>query len=358
MPSPIVTVEAREAYELLMSLAAMADIEERGGYDIGEAWFDRARELAGPELIERIDRLSHGCGWAFGNILGLAIETPEPRDAPAFLAHLRAQDPRRLHLMLHGHTLRPFRRVTPPELLQAAVDGDRDARREVTARSFPEHPTWPGAVRGLLDLHPPEAAELLTGIVTDWSERVFAVLGPGLMTIAERDAAERRATLATDAPSEVIDRATRGWDYIPEPGVTHVVLAPSVVGRPWVTTADHGETRIFCYAVPDEAVVAAAAGDPPAFLVRRLRALADARRLRLLKRIGKERLTLNDLARELDVPKTTLHHHLAILRAAGLISLRHEARAAYSPYPTYVPRPEALPTAWEALLTWLGLGDG
>lgn len=352
-----VTVEARPAYELLMTLMAAADPAERAGYEIEPEWFVRVDEAAGPALMAAIDRLTAGCAWPFGNVLGLAIDTAEPRDGQTLLHHLESVSDRDIHLALLGYTLRPFRRATPPEVIAAAADGDRDARRQFLASSFPDHPSWPRAVRRLLDLGARESARLLRQVVREWQIRVFAAEGPALMAVADREAAESRQRLATMSPSQVIDRATRGWDYVPEPGVTHVILAPSTVQRPWVVTADHGDTRIFCFSVSDEAL-AATADDPPAFLVRRLRALADERRLRLLRRLNRERATLQELATEFDLPKTTLHHHLAILRAAGLIHLRDDASRQYTPYPRYAVRAEAIPGAWEALMAWLELEPG
>jgi DNA-binding transcriptional ArsR family regulator len=237
--------------------------------------------------------------------------------------------------------------------LERAVDGDREAAREVARSSFPEHPTWPVALSGILAMTSDALGELLVGVVADWEERVFRVLCQDLMAIADRDAHELSARAATERPEAVIEAATRGWDHAPEPGVTRVILSPSVVGRPWVTTADHGEARIFCYAVSDASIGAVAAGDPPDFLVRRLRALGDERRLRLLRRIAADRLTLNDLARELGLPKTTIHHHLAILRDAGLVHLRHDPVAPYSPWPRYGLRVEAIPGAFQALEAWI-----
>jgi DNA-binding transcriptional ArsR family regulator len=351
--SLVVTVEARPAYELLMSLMAVADPGEQAGYEVGSDWFDRARAAAGPELMDAIERLTAACPWPFGNILGLAIETPEPRDAAALIAHLEGLPDREIHLALLGYTLRPFRRVTPPEVMVAAADGDRLARRQFLSTSFPDHASWPGALRRLLDLGSAEAAGLRRRIVREWQATVFAAAGADLMSVAERDAGALRQMLATAAPSEVIDRATRGWDYVAEPGVTHVILAPSTVLRPWVVTADHGTTRIFCCSVADESLAAASRDDPPAFLVRRLRALADERRLRLLRRLSVERATLQELATEFDLPKTTLHHHLAVLRAAGLIHLRDDATRQYTPYPRYTVRAEAIPGAWDALMSYL-----
>jgi DNA-binding transcriptional ArsR family regulator len=336
---------------------AVSDPTNRTASDLGDEWFERIEQAAGPDLIERIARLSGGCEWVFGNVLGLAIETPEPRDAAAFRGHLDELDDRTVHLTLVGWSLRPFRRVTPPEVMEAAVDGDRAARARFLASSFPDDHRWPAGLRALLALSSPEAAGLLRSIVRDWDERVFRHEWPSLEAVIQRAAAEQRALLATRPPSRVIDIATNGWDYVPEPGVSQVILAPSVVQRPWVTTADHGDTRIFCTAVPDDVVASVAGEQPPAFLVRRLRALGDERRLRLLRRIVQGRVSLHELAAETGLPKTTIHHHLVALRSAGLVRLRDDPTRQYSPHPRYTVRAEAIPDAFAALTAWLGLEE-
>jgi DNA-binding transcriptional ArsR family regulator len=196
----------------------------------------------------------------------------------------------------------------------------------------------------------------LVRVLREFDERVFAPQAASLMAVAERDAAEKRALLATEPPEHVIDAATRGWDYVPEPGIERVILVPSVVHRPFNTTADHHDTRIFCYAVSDESVVAGA-DDPPAFLVRRLKALADERRLRILRVLQRERRTLQELADEFGLPKTTIHHHLALLRAAGFIHLREDPSRQYMPFPRYTYRAEAVPRALEALGAYLRIED-
>jgi hypothetical protein len=198
---PRVLVEPRAAYELLMSLMTVSDPANRAASDMDAAWFERIEHAAGPELLRRIELLSGGCEWVFSNLLGLAIETPEPRDAAGFINHLDGLDDRTIHLTLVGWTLRPFRRVTPPETMEAAVDGDGSARRRFLATSFPDDHRWPAGLRALLALSSPEAADLLRAIVREWDERVFRHEWPALRPIIERDADEQRARLATEPPS-------------------------------------------------------------------------------------------------------------------------------------------------------------
>ncbi len=98
-------------------------------------------------------------------------------------------------------------------------------------------------------------------------------------------------------------------------------LVPSYVSRPWNADAERYDTRIFCYPVADESIVADT-NAPPIHLLRLAKALADERRLRILKKLSMESCTLQELADDFGVAKTTMHHHLITLRSAGLVRMR------------------------------------
>jgi DNA-binding transcriptional ArsR family regulator len=66
------------------------------------------------------------------------------------------------------------------------------------------------------------------------------------------------------------------------------------------------------------------------------KALADERRLVLLDLLRRGPVTLGDAAREVGLSKSTTHHHLAILRQAGLVLIREDEERSYAL------RPEAL----------------
>ena len=68
--------------------------------------------------------------------------------------------------------------------------------------------------------------------------------------------------------------------------------------------------------------VAAGSNAPPVRLLRLAKALADERRLRLLKKLSTGSYTLQELADDFGVAKSTIHHHLVTLRTAGLVRMR------------------------------------
>lgn len=60
------------------------------------------------------------------------------------------------------------------------------------------------------------------------------------------------------------------------------------------------------------------------------RALGDERRLRILRRPTTGDYSLQELAEHFAIPKTTLLHHLVILRSVGIVSVGPGANGRYS----------------------------
>ena len=73
---------------------------------------------------------------------------------------------------------------------------------------------------------------------------------------------------------------------------------------------------------------------PPSALVAVYRALGDERRLRLLRRLSEGPASLADLTDHLGLAKSTVFHHIGVLRSAGLIrvaiSSDHKQQSTYS----------------------------
>jgi DNA-binding transcriptional ArsR family regulator len=90
------------------------------------------------------------------------------------------------------------------------------------------------------------------------------------------------------------------------------------VARPQTRSFEHHEATFLVYPVADEGLSADRAHPSPR-LVRTLKALADERRLRVLKRLTDGSYTLQELADHFGVGSTTMFHHLVILRSAGLV---------------------------------------
>lgn len=319
-----VEVEASPAYEFLMSLCvfndACGDLHSELSYDIGKAWFEDVRAKASPDLVENIEQFSFHSHEIWEHVFGLAYNCPPPRDVPTFIAYLENIDTLELRLYLLGYYVREHRRVTPPEIMYAAAQGDSEAQKQFLKTSFPDDAEWQKSLRWLLALDMTATKDILLDIVRGWYEQVFREQEAIILPILARDVESKRALKATLSPEQLIEACT-GWEYVPEPGIKRVVLIPSYLNRPYNSDSGHNDTRIFYYPVADESITAGT-GAPPVRLLRLAKALADDRRLRILKKLSTGSYTLQELADDFGIAKTTIHHHLITLRTAGLVRMR------------------------------------
>ena len=315
-----VQVEARPAYEFLMSLCVFSDSEEASTYEVGKTWFEAIHKKLSPDLLETIEHFNFHSHEMWEHVSALAYTCPPPRDVSTLLAYVETIDPLELRLHMLGYYVRSHRRTTPPDVIYAAAQGDVEAQRKLIRSSFPEDASWQKTLRWILTLDMGATKERLLEITRGWYDEVFREQEPQILPILERDVEAKRALQATHSPEQLIEMCT-GWEYVPEPGIRRVMLIPSYVTRPYNGDAESGDTRIFFYPVADESILTDASA-PPVHLLRLAKALGDERRLRILKKLSSGSYTLQELADEFGVAKTTIHHHLIQLRSAGLVRMR------------------------------------
>jgi DNA-binding transcriptional ArsR family regulator len=146
-----------------------------------------------------------------------------------------------------------------------------------------------------------------------------------------------------------IELATNGIQFVAEPWIRRVVLAPTFILRPWVLVTEYRDVSIYIFPVSDDSVGIDESVPPPA-LVKVHKALGDANRLRLLKRLAAGPMTLKEATDLLGSAKSTAYHHLAILRQAGLVWVREGEDK------TYTLRDDLIPKAFELLQGFLQTG--
>lgn len=320
-PELVVTVESSLAAELLNSICAIGAVSDYPTFELGAEWFEARRAAIPPDLMATIELLTVAVGTRmWGHLLGLVHETPVPRDVPAFLAQIAAtsvEELRRYLLDYYGE-FDPVRRETA----RLASAGDRAALDEVLRVFFPDE-GHREAVRARF--FPDENPEVLRSVLLDtlkrWESVIFSDLEMELLPILDRDAKAKRVVQRTSTPERLIDVALNGIEYTPEPGIREVVLIPSYIWRPWVVLSDYRDLKIIVYPVADDSL-STSGDEPPARLIKLYKALGDERRLRTLKKLSGGDNSLQELADHLGLAKSTMHHHLAILRGAGLVRLR------------------------------------
>jgi DNA-binding transcriptional ArsR family regulator len=310
--------------EALVGLTKFGMAGSSETFDVGAPWFQRVRTVASPELIAALEEVGTR---TWGNLLGLALQPPLAGDVPELLDRVRGTSATDLWLMHAGYHHTPFRDLLGAMTFMQAAEGDPAARRalaeaERTFDSYDEEPR-------ILSLDPARMKQLAVEILQRWNDEVLAPERETTWATLRRDAAAKVGAAPRTTSEELIERATGGVEFRPEPWIRRVVLIPHVAMRPWNVSSAWEDAEIICYPVADESLGIDPTA-PPARLLRLYKALSDDKRLRILKVLARSSATLQELADAIGLAKSTAHHHLVILRSAGLVRVTTEMHSTYS----------------------------
>jgi DNA-binding transcriptional ArsR family regulator len=321
-------VEWGVSYEYLVSLCAFGLPDAESTLESGPDWFEKTRTKMSPTLSDAIRAIGERAGKTWVNFVGLATKPPAARSVRSLIARIQALSAMEVRLYLLGYHVPAYQGSISRDVLLRAAEGDREAKaRLLSDRSYYSGEADP-ALRPLLALSAPETKEIALEVLDRWYDEVFSEQEAELRPVLERDAESKRAMLSGVPPDRLIEIAS-GIEFVAQPGIHQVFLIPQLAMRPWVLLCEHDDARLFCYPVVDESL-GEDRGGPPSRLVRLHKALGDERRLRMLKAVASQSATLQELADRFGLPKSTAHHHLAILRASGLVRMTSDLERRYS----------------------------
>jgi DNA-binding transcriptional ArsR family regulator len=312
-----VEVVARPALELVLGLYALTAVEPR----ISEgSWVPTLDEVS-LRLRKAIGGIGEDAGERWVHLAALVLDL-EHGSVDDLIARLETIDGVELRRYLIGVDVPSWERHVERSVLERAAAGEAAAAEQVAA----EMAEWDssGAFRRLLGLTPAETKRRILRIVRLFASEVFAEREPQLVPALERAAAEARAKIEAVPPERAVLEVTGGYEYVREAEFDRVVLIPHLAAPPWLLLIEHRDARVIGYpAVP-------AGVDSEKELRERLlrlgRALSDEKRIEILRQLGAGEATMNELAEAVGLAKSTIHHHLAQLREAGLVRLRGNAR--------------------------------
>lgn len=164
--------------------------------------------------------------------------------------------------------------------------------------------------------------EHLIHVIELWYKEVVLPERDQLEQILANDYEEKRNMAEKTSPEQFVEWATGGNSYPPEPSVQTVLLIPQYAYRPWTIEADVEGTKVFYYPISNTSIAPEDRYMPHDFLVERYKALGDETRLRIVKILSEKSSPLQEVTDQLQMGKSTIHHHLKLLRAAKLVVIQ------------------------------------
>ncbi len=145
-----------------------------------------------------------------------------------------------------------------------------------------------------------------------WNEQYFQHMDPDLSGRLNRDAEEKNDKLKNQSQEDVVLEASHF--IIETTSVKSVCLIPAIHLQP-MSFIDHlKDTLYITYPLKD-------AKDELTEVLRFTKALGDEKRLKILKFLSHEPSTFTNIVSEFGMAKGNIHHHLSILRGAGLLNI-------------------------------------
>ena len=320
----LVEFSVNPTFDLLMSTwTSLGGEEKADAHEVGTEWFDEFRTKMPDDALERLRDMAGGLDhslllWRTAGIL--ADRATQLDSIDATLDWLREQ---------------PFRRALAGELcwsaseddLARALERDDEAITRVVA-TIADQMDKPQEkvdrhvenVTGFLRSGADDLGSRLADLLSEIRESAFREVEAEWHAAMERSAASVAMMVPGSQPQDLIENVTQGVDYTIPIGTTRLVLTPSVVIRPWSMVQDIGSSVAIAYPVEEEHLSA----DPdaaPAWLVSYYKALGDAKRLKILRRLANGPADLGELTDLLGMAKSSTFHHIGVLRSAGLVKV-------------------------------------
>ncbi|NNC75173.1 MAG: winged helix-turn-helix transcriptional regulator [Acidimicrobiia bacterium] len=320
-------------YELLIRLFVTSDADHLD-FEMGEA-LANALDGASTELKDHLEAAGASEVWI--SLIGMAFES-ESVHIDSFIDHVESVDPIALR---HRFVSALCKESTRADDLIAAAAGNEGAIERVTQATSKEGGR---ALRYLLEMTPEDTRSTVVDILRRYANEVFTDAND-VGELLARDAG-MKAALASRIPAEqAIEIATNGIAVDVGTGTTGVVLIPTIAARPWVIVTDSGDRKILCYGA--SAHIEEDPDAPPKWIVKMYKALGDEKRLRILGVLRDGPAGLGELTERLDLAKSTVHHHVGMLRDAGLVRVTIGRDKEYSL------RTDAVPQAGQLLEAFL-----
>lgn len=326
-----IRVSYSSAIDLLAALWILGD--RRSGcaledISLGDSWFEDFEGALSPETVRMLDEIGSGDTWIA--LMPLLPETRSGASVDEFLAFLSEMDPADMrYRIINVHDKFPS---VQRDLIADAAEGAEGAVErllDTPELGSTELKQWRETLRYLLLMEPEVTRDLLVDVLRRAHSEAFVEHEQEFRPYLAADYRSKLALARRVSPERLLEVATSGIAFSDDRAHKPFVLVPTMVARPWVVFAQGPDFFVLGYPVADE-ILESDADAPPQWLVKLHKALGDEKRLRVLRSLAEGDASLGELAERVEVAKSTLHHHLMLLRTAGLVRVHVGTDKSYS----------------------------
>lgn len=320
-PQLNVRVTYTSAADLLCTLWILGNDDDHviEDNDLGADWFEDFEARLSADTLADLTEIGSGDIWV--GLIPALPEAGEGTTCDQFIDFVAAMEPvdLRYRLIKTFDLLHDVDRA----VIADAAEGVPDAIETVLGHDSlakPEMKQWRASLQHLLEMAPEDSHQLIVRTLRNVQREAFHGFEEEFRPYLEADFRSKKTMERRMSPERLLELATSGLAFTDEHARRPIVLLPTMVARPWVVIAARTDYFILGYPVAEEHLTDD--GDAPSpWLVKLHKALGDERRLRIMRTLAQGDATLAELADTVDIAKSTLHHHLMLMRAAGLLRI-------------------------------------
>jgi biotin operon repressor len=306
----VVRIESSLLWECALGIAAVTNTRLIDTLEKTKASWDKLKKSLSDSLIQDLEYVEKNNTW---KSLLLLLHQREFGTLQEFISYVDELEDEEIRY----HCI-PYIGLKFQELRILASKGDVGARNRLKEQTD-DNPFYPGYIEFICTTNVHPLKKHLMSVITRWYEEVIRPEQENLNGILTRDRQSKVEMSEKLNPEALVEWATGGITYLPEPAVHTVLLIPQSIYRPWNVEGDVEGVKVFYYPVANESIYPDDKDMPSYFLVQKHKALGDEARLRMVKFLKGSERTLQEITNELGMGKSTVHHHLKILRSARLV---------------------------------------
>jgi len=214
--------------------------------------------------------------------------------------------------------------------LEAALSGNQVALQHLI-QIHSDNPVIHLNLRYLFSVDPRTFLQHLKNLLLYWHQELLSDM-PHTMLALQQDKQHYEQIADGLQSSELIRLVTKGSELQPHAGVDTLWLIPQSAYRPFTIINYLPHCVVYYYPISDKFLPGGIAQAQILQISALHKALGDVQRIRLLTLIRHSPKSLSELTNTLKATKSNVHHHLTLLRTAGLVqvedgvySINHEA---------------------------------